>query len=153
MPKKNAVPNGEKTQFNGETSAEMQRRGVEKKRQKKTLRETWDIIRKMPLLDGEQESIEEIQSLSQITGANVTVEQAMLLAIAKKAMKGDIRAFNEIQKLTSKEDKRQELENKKAELEIRKLQMELDAYSSAVERANNSGVMIVDDIPDSNKTD
>lgn len=38
------------------------------------------------------------------------------------------------------------LENEKLQIEIDKLNIELEAYKKAAERADNSGVMIVDDI-------
>ena len=118
----------------------------EKKR--RSMQETWDIIRKMPLNDGEVSEIEAIQSVGAVKGANITVEDAMVLAIAKKAMKGDVRAFEALRKYTESGRITEDLTREKAELELEKLRLEVDAYHKAAERVD-VGVTIVDDIPTS----
>lgn len=111
------------------------------------MQETWDIIRKMPLEEGEASEIEAIQNVGAIKNANITVEDAMILAIAKKAMKGDVRAFQALQKYTESGRITEDLTRKKAELELEKLRMEVEAYHRAADRVD-TGVTIVDDIPD-----
>ena len=119
-----------------------------KKRGRKSMQETWDIIRKMPLEDGEVSEIEAIQSVGAVKGANITVESAMILAMARKAMKGDVRAFQALQKYTESGRITEDLTRERAELELEKLRMEVEAYHRAAERVD-TGVTILDDIPDS----
>ena len=118
-----------------------------KQKGRKTMQETWDIIRKMPLEDGEVSEIEAIQSVGAVKGANITVESAMILAIARKAMKGDVRAFQALQKYTESGRITEDLTRERAELELEKLRMEVEAYHRAAERVD-TGVTILDDIPD-----
>lgn len=68
------------------------------RREKKEKRDAWDIIRQMPLKDGDLNDIEGIQALTSVKGANITVEQAMIFAITQKALHGDTKAFAELQK-------------------------------------------------------
>ena len=117
-------------------------------KKKRSMQEVWDIIRKMPLEDGEVSEIEEIQSVGAVKGANITVEDAMLLAIARKAMKGDVRAFQALQKYTESGRITEDLTRQRAELELEKLRLEVDAYHRAADRVD-TGVTILDDIPDS----
>lgn len=119
-----------------------------KQKGRKTMQETWDIIRKMPLEDGEVSEIEAIESVGAVKGANITVESAMILAIARKAMKGDVRAFQALQKYTESGRITEDLTRERAELELEKLRMEVEAYHRAAERVD-TGVTILDDIPDS----
>ena len=112
------------------------------------MQETWDIIRKMPLEDGKVSEIEAIESVGAVKGANITVESAMILAIARKAMKGDVRAFQALQKYTESGRITEDLTRERAELELEKLRMEVEAYHRAAERVD-TGVTILDDIPDS----
>ena len=118
-----------------------------KQKGRKTMQETWDIIRKMPLEDGEVSEIEAIESVGAVKGANITVESAMILAIARKAMKGDVRAFQALQKYTESGRITEDLTRERAELELEKLRMEVEAYHRAAERVD-TGVTILDDIPD-----
>jgi len=124
-----------------------QNRGKSEKR-RKSMQETWDIIRKMPLEDGEASEIEKIQNVAQLAGKNVTVEQAIILAMSKKAMKGDVRAFEALRKYTESGRITEDLTRERAELELEKLRMEVEAYHKAAERVD-VGVTIVDDIPTS----
>ena len=119
-----------------------------KQKGRKSMQETWDIIRKMPLDEGEASEIEEIQNVGAVKGANITVEQAVIFAIAKKAMKGDVRAFQALQKYTESGRITEDLTRERAELELEKLRMEVEAYHRAAERVD-VGVTIVDDIPTS----
>lgn len=119
-----------------------------KQKGRKSMQETWDIIRKMPLDEGEASEIEAIQNVGAVKNANITVEQAMIFAIAKKAMKGDVRAFQALQKYTESGRITEDLTRERAELELEKLRMEVDAYHRAAERVD-TGVTILDDIPDS----
>lgn len=89
--------NGKATQFKaGEQQAEIARRGgkasAESKRRKKEMRERLELLLSMPISNGKGAELEKIKSYGAIKGKNVTVEDAILIAIAQKAMKGDISA-------------------------------------------------------------
>ena len=89
--------NGKATQFKaGEQQAEIARKGgkasAESKRRKKEMRERLELLLSMPIGNGKGADLEKIKSYGAIKGKNVTVEDAILIAIAKKAMKGDIPA-------------------------------------------------------------
>ena len=116
------------------------------KRNKKAMQEIWQIIYYMPIGEGELSEIEEIRSIAQLRGANITVGQAMVLALAKKAMKGDVRAFEVLSKLTESGRRAEEITAEKAALELEKLKIELDAYRR-YEAKNSTAIQIVDDIP------
>lgn len=145
----NLIPQSERTK---EAQREIAKMGAAasnaKRRAKKSMQETWDVIRKMPLDDGEVDEIEAIQSVGAVKGANITVESAMILAMARKAMKGDVRAFQALQKYTESGRITEDLTRERAELELEKLRMEVDAYHRAAERVD-MGVTIIDDIPNS----
>ena len=89
--------NGKATQFKaGEQQVEIARRGgkasAESKRRKKEMRERLELLLSMPISNGKGAELEKIKSYGAIKGKNVTVEDAILIAIAQKAMKGDISA-------------------------------------------------------------
>lgn len=131
-----------------------------KKREAKSMATKWNIIKSMSLKDGDVDDIEQIKALSEANGKNITVEDAIIFAVTKKAMKGDIRAFESLSKymdndkMTKLTIKQTELALKQAELAIeakemenRKLAIQLQAYEDAVAGVNTSGVQIIDDIP------
>ena len=89
--------NGKATQFkSGEQAVENGRKGGkasgEAKRRKKEMKERLEILLSMPIKDGKGAAIEKIKSFAEIKGKNITVEDAILIAIAQKALKGDIQA-------------------------------------------------------------
>ncbi len=126
----------------------------EARRKKTSMQRTWNIIKSMPLKSRDQDDIAEIRSIADMQGANITVEEAMILAMTKKAASGDVRAFEALSKFTDQNRAAQlaqraaELANKKAKLEIEQLEMQVHAYKSALETAESSQVVILDDIPD-----
>lgn len=120
------------------------------RRARRSMCEAWDVIRKLPLTDGEKADIDEIQSVAAVKGKNLTVEQAIIFAITRKAMGGDVKAFTALNKYTETQ-RAIELQNKKTQCEIDKLKLELNAYKKAVERADAGAVSILDNIP--NETD
>lgn len=75
------------------------KKSVESRRRKKTMRENLELLLSMPLKKGKEADIEKAKNLQDFTGQNITVEQAILLAQVKKAMKGDIYAFETIRDL------------------------------------------------------
>ena len=64
----------------------------EARRRKKEMRERLELLLSMPISNGKGAELEKIKSYGAINGKNVTVEDAILIAIAQKALKGDISA-------------------------------------------------------------
>lgn len=60
-----------------------------KRSEKKAMREVFEAILDMPLDDGK---LDNIKNLREVNGKNVTVSQAIALAMATKALKGDVQA-------------------------------------------------------------
>lgn len=59
------------------------------KRKNKAMKETLQMLLELTLKDGKVTDEKEIKSLADIGKANLTVDQAILLAQIKKALKGD----------------------------------------------------------------
>lgn len=80
-----------------EQRAEYGRKGAEKanetKRKRKEMRETLDILLNMPLKKGKVYSAEEIKSFADLKGKNITIDQAMMVCLVQKALKGDLNAI------------------------------------------------------------
>ena len=110
------------------------------------MRDAWEVIRTIPIKAGDLIDLEEIQNLAQLHGANITLEQAAVLAITKKAMRGDVDAFKALAKLTENSTRTEEITAKKTALEVEKLRIEVKAYRRAVDTVD-VGVMIIDNIP------
>ena len=64
----------------------------EVRRRKKEMRERLEVLLSMPIKDGKGASIDKIKSFGELKGKNITVEDAVLIAITQKALKGDIPA-------------------------------------------------------------
>ena len=83
-----------------EQRAEYGRKGAEKanetKRKRKEMRETLDILLNMPLKKGKVYSAEEIKSFADLKGKNITIDQAMMVCLVQKALKGDLSAITMI---------------------------------------------------------
>lgn len=62
------------------------------RREKKAMKDTLATLLSMPLKDGMSVDIGEIQSIASLNGKNITVQEAILLAQIKKAVKGDTKA-------------------------------------------------------------
>lgn len=62
------------------------------RREKKAMKDTLASLLSMPLKDDSVVDIEDIQSLASLNGRNITVQEAIMLAQIKKAVKGDTRA-------------------------------------------------------------
>lgn len=80
-----------------EQRAEYGRKGAEKanetKRKRKEMRETLDILLNMPLKKGKVYSADEIKSFADLKGKNITIDQAMMITLVQKALKGDLNAI------------------------------------------------------------
>ena len=62
-------------------------------RRRKEMRETLDILLDMPMKKGKVYSAEEIKCFADLNGKNITIDQAMMVKLIQKALKGDINAI------------------------------------------------------------
>lgn len=62
------------------------------RREKKLFRETLESLLTLPMKDGKDVSVDDIKNFAAIKGANISVQEAILIAQVQKAMKGDTRA-------------------------------------------------------------
>lgn len=80
-----------------EQRSEYGRKGAEKanetRRKRKEMRETLDILLNMPLKKGKVYSAEEIKSFADLNGKNITIDQALMVKLIQKALKGDLNAI------------------------------------------------------------
>ena len=89
----NLIPNSERTPTQRRENA--RKAGIASgaaRRRKKEMKERLELLLSMPIKDGKGAAIEKIKSFAEIKGKNITVEDAILIAIAQKALKGDIQA-------------------------------------------------------------
>ena len=81
-----------------EQRAEYGRKGAEKanetKRKRKEMRETLDILLNMPLKKGKVYTAEDIKCFADLKGKNITIDQAMMVCLVQKALKGDLSAIS-----------------------------------------------------------
>ena len=59
------------------------------RKQKKLMSEVANDILQLPLKDG---TVDEIKNLAEVRGLNITVQEAILISMVKKALKGDSKA-------------------------------------------------------------
>lgn len=81
---------------NGRGAVENGRKSGEARRRKRDMRETCEIILAMTLQDKEAAElmdIEDIQSLAEANGKNITIQDAMVLKQAQLALMGSPRSF------------------------------------------------------------
>jgi hypothetical protein len=64
----------------------------EAKRKKKAMRETLDVLLAMPMKSGKYADIEAIKNFAALKGKNINVQEAMVISMLQRAMKGDVRA-------------------------------------------------------------
>ena len=65
----------------------------ETKRKRKEMRETLDVLLKMPMKKGKVYSAEDIKCFADLKGKNITIDQAMSVCLIQKALKGDLSAI------------------------------------------------------------
>ena len=79
-----------------EERAECGRRGGiasgEAKRRKKALKETLEVLLSMPLKSGKAADVEQISNFAELKGKNINVQEAMLIAMIQRALKGNVQA-------------------------------------------------------------
>lgn len=63
-----------------------------KRKERKAMKETAEMILGLTLKDGTVTDLEDIQSMAAANGKNITVQDAIILKQAQKALRGDIRA-------------------------------------------------------------
>lgn len=62
-------------------------------RRRKEMKETLDILLNMPMKKGKVHSAEDIKSFADLKGKNITIDQAMMICLVQKALKGDLNAI------------------------------------------------------------
>ena len=62
-------------------------------RRRKEMRETLEILLEMPLKKGKVYTAEDIKSFADLNGKNITIDQAMMVRLIQKALKGDLNAI------------------------------------------------------------
>ena len=91
----NLIPNSERTP--SEVRENARKGGIksgEARRRKKDMKERLEILLSMPIKDGKGAKIEKIKGFGDLKGQNITVEDAILVAMIQKALKGDVSASN-----------------------------------------------------------
>lgn len=93
------VQNCEGTQFDKmtpEQRAEMGRKGglaaAEAKKRKKAMKDTLEVLLSMPIKKGKATDAEQVRSFAELKGKNINVQEAMLVAMIQRAMKGNVAA-------------------------------------------------------------
>lgn len=76
-----------------ESARQAGKASARKRREKREMREMARDILEMPLREG---GVDEVRSMAEVKGKNVTVMEAALLVQAQKALAGDTRAFEMI---------------------------------------------------------
>ena len=62
-------------------------------KRRKELKETLNILLDMPLKTGRTTTVEKVQAFANLKGKNITVDQAMMVCLIQKALKGDLSAI------------------------------------------------------------
>ena len=62
-------------------------------RKRKEMRETLDILLNMPMKKGKTYSAEDVKYFADLKGKNITIDQAMMVCLVQKALKGDLSAI------------------------------------------------------------
>ena len=65
----------------------------ETKRKRKEMRETLDVLLKMPMKKGKVYSAEDIKCFADLKGKNISIDQAMMVCLIQRALKGDLSAI------------------------------------------------------------
>ena len=89
----NLIPQSERTKAE---QREIARKGGiasgKARREKKALKDTLEELLAMPIKDGKSQDIDKIKSIAGIKGKNITMQEAIMVAMLNKAAKGDVRA-------------------------------------------------------------
>ena len=68
-------------------------KSIETKRKRKEMRETLDVLLKMPMKKGRVYDAEDIKCFAELKGKNISIDQAMMVCLIQKALKGDLSAI------------------------------------------------------------
>ena len=68
-------------------------KSIETKRKRKEMRETLDVLLKMPMKKGKVYSAEDIKCFADLKGKNITIDEAMMVCLIQRALKGDLSAI------------------------------------------------------------
>ena len=89
----NLIPQSERTK---EEQREIARKGGiasgKARREKKAMRETLEALLSMPMKNGKSVNVETVKNFAALKGKNITVQEAMTIAMIQKAMKGSVQA-------------------------------------------------------------
>lgn len=66
----------------------------EARRRKRDMKERLEILLSMPITKGKETDVDKIKGFGELKGKNITVEDAILVAMIQKALKGDVSASN-----------------------------------------------------------
>lgn len=102
----NLIPNSQRTpeELRAITSKGGKASG-EARRRKRDFKEIAQHILTMTVKNGSQADLEAIQSIADLKGQNITVADAIMIAITQNAMKGDIQSANYIRDITGQKPK------------------------------------------------
>lgn len=143
---KNLIPNSERTP---EELREMTRKGGiasgKARRKKANLKKAFEVI-----LEADVKS-DKIKQQLESMGFEATNEMALAMVMMQKAMKGDVRAFEQISKLTSI-DTKDSLDKKEQRERIKAIQLENSKRQKALENNLETNMTVnfvgVDDVGD-----
>ena len=98
MPNPNGAPQNMKPLKKGDPRCrELQAMGVAKRKEniqkRKAMKEDLNILLKLTLKKGDSVSTDEILSLADAEGKNISVQTAMNIAMVQRAMLGDVQAY------------------------------------------------------------
>ena len=62
-------------------------------RRRKEMRETLEVLLDMPLKKGKVYDAEDIKCFAELKGKNISIDQAMMVCLVQKALKGDLSAI------------------------------------------------------------
>ena len=68
-------------------------KSIEVRRQRKEMRETLDVLLKMPMKKGKVYDAEDIKCFAELKGKNISIDQAMMVCLIQRALKGDLSAI------------------------------------------------------------
>ena len=101
------------------------------RRENKVMKDTLEMILGLSLKKGKKANVESVQSLAELKGKNISVQEAISIAVAQRAMKGDVSAVAFIrdttgQKPTDKVEMSGEINNPLAGLTTEELKKLID---------------------------
>jgi len=118
------------------------RASQKKAKARKAMKETLETILAMPLYPGEKHSLKQTGSLANVKGKNITVGQAIMIAQVRNALAGDAKSAQFIRDTMGLNP------TDMLRREMFEYQREQDAKAEALNaRTTESGVVIIDDIP------